>query len=363
MRLHEAAAPFAHLLAAKTPDGDDPAVSGHDDDIDIHGNHSDVEIVEENARDTSKHVRSLETHSRVLGDESNALKSVQHNQFATGEGGDSGSERNRRQRERAARDFMNQLLLIDRQIARLERLIEQNNEQIADLQDQLSVIRQLEALGDNLDPTNPDHARLLREAGIDPSTVDPDNPQAALARRRTEINGEIERLERENEQHQDEIDRLTVERDQLEAQIEQGRALETEIAAAPSAAAVDQIVADASLADTAAALAQTDSDDVARDIHEALDLTEVQSNERLGMEDFASSDDLSFLMDDPPAPISAASEFGEDTPVNNGEGVQPMFERAVAGDVVPPGVEPAIPAPEQHAGTDQTSPDQTVSPT
>lgn len=342
---------------------EDSPLSPDNGDTDIHGNDTAaVGAVTDHARKLDDTIAGYAHLANVTGGEVNQSLIISDARLT--QGGDGGDARNRRQREQAARDFATQLMLIDQQIARLERLIEQNNERIDELEDQLSAIDRLEALGDNLDPTNPEHARLLRAAGIDPATVDPDNPQAALSRRRGEINGEIERLERENEQHRHRIEELQVERAQVETQIEQGRALETEIAAAPTATAVERIVDEASLADTAAALAQSDSDEVIRDIHGALDLTETQTDERLGMEDFASSDDLSFLMDDPPAPIvSAATEFGDDTPVNDGEGVQPMFERAVAGDVVPPGVEPEVPAPEQHPGTDQTLPDQTITPT
>lgn len=347
----------------------EPAVADSEDALitpdihgaDIHGNDTAaVGAVTDHARKLDDTVAGYVHLANVTGGEVNQSLIISDARLT--QGGDGGDARNRRQREQAARDFATQLMLIDQQIARLERLIEQNNERIDELEDQLSAIDRLEALGDNLDPANPEHARLLRAAGIDPSTVDPDNPQAALSRRRSEITGEIDRLERENEQHQDEIDRLTVERGQLEAEIAQGRALETEIASASTAAAVERIVEENSFETAQMAAVGLEGEDELS-VDQALGFTDEQSD-FLGQMEESSTDDLSFLMDDPPAPtVSAATEFGDDTPVNDGEGVQPMFERAVAGDVVPPGVDPAIPAPEQHAGTDQTPPDQTVTPT
>ena len=95
-------------------------------DTDLHGNNAEVGNVERTARQSENRVRGLETLSRVHGDEADALSSVQHNEFATGEGGDKGdAARNRRDRDRAYRNALQALndhiAMLDRQIRELNR--------------------------------------------------------------------------------------------------------------------------------------------------------------------------------------------------------------------------------------------------
>ena len=105
-------------------------MAGNDDfqnrDTDLHGNHDDVGNAGRSAREAENRIRGLETQSRVHGDEAHALSSVQHNEFATGEGGDKGgAARNRRDRDRAYRNALQALndhiAMLDRQIRELNR--------------------------------------------------------------------------------------------------------------------------------------------------------------------------------------------------------------------------------------------------
>ena len=57
-------------------------------DTDVHGNHDDVGNAERIAREFGDRIRGVETQSRVHEDEAQALGGAQHNEFATGEGGD-----------------------------------------------------------------------------------------------------------------------------------------------------------------------------------------------------------------------------------------------------------------------------------
>ncbi len=214
----EPARPLAEAAAMPLPGQTDGAP-------DIYGNDTGaVGAVEAQAAKRETGIRALETKARGDGDEPNALGGVRHNHFATGEGGDKDSAaRQRKERDQAYRTALqvlqDQIAMLDQQIAHYERLIEQNNQRIGELNQELNAIEELEALGDNLDPSNPRHAELLRRAGIDPSTVDPDNPQAALERRRREVTDEITRLEQENAQHRQQIDILESEREELEGQL------------------------------------------------------------------------------------------------------------------------------------------------
>ena len=96
------------------------------DRTDVHGNHAEVGNAERTAREFGDRIRGLETQSRVHGDEAHALGGAQHNEFATGEGGDKGgAARNRRDRDRAYRNALQALndhiAMLDRQIRELER--------------------------------------------------------------------------------------------------------------------------------------------------------------------------------------------------------------------------------------------------
>ena len=312
MRLDEAAAPFAHLFAAHEAEArgsNDPVALAHDDDLDIHGNHDDVANVERSARDTGNHIRSLETYSRVQGEEAQALKSVQHNEFATGGGGDNGSDgRNRRDRERAVRDLMNQLALIEQRIEWLEQRIEH-------LEEQLDAVEQLEALGDNLDPSNPHHAALLRAAGIDPASVDPDDPQAAVRNRRGAIETEI--VERERE-----LDVLRRERDGLSAQIDREGVVQGEIdrLGTGSVAAVRDAIGDADDY-TVDSVAANSDETTATLMDEARGYSEEESQIANLTDDF--------LFGDQPAPVEISSDDGR--PVDDNAVLPASGEVSLAG--------------------------------
>ncbi len=120
-------AAFSPAPDAETPQATAPvadaAAAAHDDDYDIHGNHAAVGGADEAAAARRDLSDRLHTMARVDGDEPNALTSIIKNDPRAGEGGNKGGEsREKKERDQAYRTTMQ---MIQDQIARLDRQIEE----------------------------------------------------------------------------------------------------------------------------------------------------------------------------------------------------------------------------------------------
>lgn len=114
-------------------------------------------------------------------------------------------EQRKRDDERFASDQMKaaldaRLAALDAELLALDTRIgeiEQRRIAIGDNLEALDELVQIERSGQKIDPNNPEHARLLRKAGIDPDKADKATLAEIIARRRRELGLEDEALDAE----------------------------------------------------------------------------------------------------------------------------------------------------------------------
>ena len=290
------------------------------DTPDIHGNHEDVGLVDELARAERDRVDGYTQLASVNGGELNRSIIGNEARLREGSGRNSGNERRAR---RAARDFTDQLLMqeiarLDLQIAALDRRIDHLGDYIA---------RGEVEVGKDGKLTDEDAEKALREYEERTGRkIDRNDAQAVL----DALHNQHLLLMQQRDQYQAERDRLEKAQERLET------------AATPEQR--EAIVRDLDLPDVATAIARSSSDEVTRDSHEALGST--QTEEHVASEVLTPTDDLSFMVGSAAPAVSAASAVDGATPVNSGKGVQTTFERAVAGEAVPPGLSMAEASPK-----------------
>ena len=333
------------------------------DDLDIHGN--DPEALKRVHEHDAKLEMTLGNY-HVGGLMKDGEPDTHANGYRLGRGfvggGDGPSaEENRRRKESAYRQALKSL---QDQIDRLNEEIKALKAQIAVLDRELSEIDEaMKAIREGRDLPENEAARRLKEEYRRRTGKEYDPNDAAAQAFLLQIAQEQrDSKQDQRDDLQDQLDQKITQRDEAQEKLDRGREVEQEldvaIARGAELAELEEVIETSSAVDVRTAIARSDSDELTRQGHEALDLTEDQTEERLEMEDIASTDDLSFMMGGMAPPMqtaSAAAGIDGATPINEGENVQPAFARAVAGESLPPGVEPPAADEEQQVAMEGVS--------
>jgi hypothetical protein len=187
------------------------------------------------ARELDLRIAELSRHDPGSPDPVGSGYRAAHVSASAGEGA---ADARRRKREELANAHVRLLRMLDDQIASLEALrddyqrrIDDNEKEIGRLEAEVGELERLDRLAESgeLDPSNPEHARLLAAYGIDPDLSDEEMRRAMsdeIAQRedrQTALRNENERLGLQKDDVQRRIDALQARRTQLEDDIAAGR--------------------------------------------------------------------------------------------------------------------------------------------
>lgn len=304
------------------------------------GGDPDVSSAEERSKAAEDGIRRLETQSRVSGEPAQALSGVQHNALAAGEklSGPNG-DRARRDREfRQMMDLVSRLDWLNQEIDRLQGLIEANSARIAELESRLDVLDDLETLAERgeLDASSPEHARMLRLAGIDPASVRDGNVLQAIRDRRRDTLDDIEDLRDANADLQDQVDQLIQERDELAERLGQAEEIEDRLTSADTPREFTDIVASTDTETAVLASRPAEDPDISQAVYEAAGLSEAVREEDDQMAQAVSTADFSDMFGAAPPPETSTDDIPPAAPTEPRTGpAEAVYGEEFSGNAPP----------------------------